>query len=325
MPRLNAAKQYAGTIGPSAVMIVHRGALIAAWGDVDERHAVQSVRKSFLSALIGIAAGRKQLDVNATLAQLGIDDDPPLTAAEKRARVVDLLTSRSGVYHSALYEHPSWKKRKPARGTHAPGTYWFYNNWDFNTLGTIFERATGTTIGDAFAQSIARPIGMEDFRPGDVDSLTRTSVSERAMDNESDHRAYIFSMTARDMARFGLLYLSEGRWNGRQILPAAWVRESTRAVAATSLRGGHGYMWWVDKDRYYASGAGGHRIFVYPKHDLVVVHQVPTGGVGLLSQLRRRMFGGPEVEDEEVEKLLQLIVAAGPAAGRIAESDVAIR
>ncbi len=318
-PRLNEARKYADTIGPSAVVIVHRGALIAAWGDVDERHAVQSVRKSFLSALIGIAAGQKKLDLNATLAQLRIDDNPPLTPAEKRARVVDLLTSRSGIYHSALYEHPSWKKRKPARGTHAPGAHWFYNNWDFNALGTIFERSTGTTMGDAFAQSIARPIGMEDFRPGDVDYLTRTSVTERAMDNESGHRAYVFSMTARDMARFGLLYLSEGRWNGRQIVPAAWVRESTRAIADTGRRGGYGYMWWVDKDRYYASGAGGHRIYVFPKRDLVVVHQVPTGGVGLFSQLRRRFFGGPDVEDEEVDKLLQLIVAAGPAGASVSE------
>jgi CubicO group peptidase (beta-lactamase class C family) len=314
VPRLAAAQRYAGEIGPSAVMIVHRGALIAAWGDVDERHAVQSVRKSFLSALIGIAAAQKKLDVNATLAQLGIDDDPPLTAGEKRARVADLLTSRSGVYHSALYEHPSWKKRKPAHGSHAPGTHWFYNNWDFNALGTIFERATGATIGDAFTRSIARPIGMEDFRPGDVDSLTRTSMSERAMENESDHRAYVFSMTARDMARFGLLYLSGGRWNGRQVVPASWVRESTRAIVAeTGRRGGYGYMWWVEKDMYYASGAGGHRIFVFPTRDLVIVHQVPTGGVGLFAQLRRRFFGGPDVEDEEVAKLLQLILAAKPS------------
>ena len=320
--RLNKAKAYADAIGPSAVVVVHRGSLIAAWGDVDERHAVQSVRKSFLSALLGIAVAQKKLNVNATLAQLRIDDRPPLTAAEKRARVVDLLTSRSGIYHSALYEHPSWKKRKPARGTHAPGTHWFYNNWDFNALGTIYERATGSTIGDAFARSIARPIGMEDFRAKDVDYLTRTSATEKFMENESDHRAYIFNMTARDMARFGLLYLSEGRWNGRQIIPASWIRESTRAIADTGSRGGYGYMWWVQPESkampamYYASGAGGHRIVVIPKFELVVVHQVPSGGVGLFTQLRRRFFGSHSVEDEEIARLLQLIIAAHPVSSR---------
>src|SRR5687767_12573312 len=146
--RLDAAHAYAKEIGPSAVMIVHRGALVAAWGDVDRRHAVQSVRKSFLSALYGTS----NIDVEATLADLGIDDRPSLTDAEKSARVRHLLTSSSGIYHSALYEHPSWKKRKPARGAHAPGAQWFYNNWDLNALGTIFERKTGKTLGDAFAQ-----------------------------------------------------------------------------------------------------------------------------------------------------------------------------
>jgi len=308
--RLGAAHAYAKEIGPSAVMIVHRGALVVSWGDVDRRHAVQSVRKSFLSALYGV----HQIDVEASLAGLGIDDRPPLTDAEKSARVKHLLTSSSGIYHSALYEHPSWKKRKPARGAHAPGQEWFYNNWDFNALGTIFERSTKTSIGDAFARDIAGPIGMEDFRPRDVAYLTRRSLPERIMKNDSDHRAYIFSVTARDMARFGLLYLNEGRWDGKQVVPAEWVRESTRAHLDAGRRGSFGYMWWVAPDMVYASGAGGHRILILPKHDLVVVHQVPTGGVGLFTQLRRRFFGGPSVEDEEVAKLLELILAAHPAA-----------
>ena len=320
--RLAEARGFAKELGPSAVVVVHRGALIAAWGDVDRRHAVQSVRKSFLSALIGIAVEEGKLDVNATLAQLGIDDRPPLTRAEKQARVADLLTSRSGIYHGALYEHPSWKKRKPARGAHAPGTTWFYNNWDFNALGTIYERAAGTTLGDAFARKIAAPIGTEDFRQRDVAYLTRRSFTERMMKNESDHRAYIFSMTARDMARFGLLSLSDGRWNGNQVVPASWIRESTRAHADTGRRGGYGYMWWVAPETnelpamYYASGAGGHRILIIPTLELVVVHQIPSGGVGLFTQLRRRFFGAHSVEDEELAKLLRLILSAHPARSR---------
>ncbi|HVE70824.1 MAG TPA: serine hydrolase [Thermoanaerobaculia bacterium] len=314
---LAAAKAHAEGL-ESNVMVVHRGALIAAWGDVDERHAVQSVRKSFLSALIGIAVAEKKLDPNATLADLKIDDRPPLTPREKRARVTDLLTSRSGIYHSALYEHPSWKKRKPARGAHAPGSFWFYNNWDFNALGTIYERATRTTIGDSFERRIAKPIGMEDFRPDDVEYLTRTTMTERFMENESDHRAYVFSMTARDMARFGLLYLANGRWNGRQIVPASWVQQSTRAIVPTPRGASYGYMWWARPagdglpPMVFASGAGGQRIFVIPQLQLVVVHQVPSGGVGLFAQLRRRFFGSQSVEDEELAKLLQLIVAAHP-------------
>jgi len=54
-----------------------------------------------------------------------------------------LLEARSGVYHAALYETPAMAKQRPARGSHEPGTFWYYNNWDFNALGTIYEHATG--------------------------------------------------------------------------------------------------------------------------------------------------------------------------------------
>jgi CubicO group peptidase (beta-lactamase class C family) len=65
-------------------------------------------------------------------------------------------------------ETESMKKNRPARGSHAPGTFWYYNNWDFNVLGTIFEKKTGLKIGEAFYQRIAKSIGMQDFQPNDV-------------------------------------------------------------------------------------------------------------------------------------------------------------
>ena len=77
--------------------------------------------------------------MSSTLAELGIDDnEPSLTDVEKRATVRDLLTARSGVYHPALYETPGMAAMRPLRGSHLPGTHWYYNNWDFNALGTIY-------------------------------------------------------------------------------------------------------------------------------------------------------------------------------------------
>ena len=78
-------------------------------------------------------------------------------------RPCDLLEARSGVYHPALYETPAMAKQRPARGSHEPGTFWYYNNWDFNALGTIYEHATGSGIYDALDRLIARPIGMQDY------------------------------------------------------------------------------------------------------------------------------------------------------------------
>jgi CubicO group peptidase (beta-lactamase class C family) len=95
---------------------------------------------------------------------LGIDDnEPSLTLEEKQARVIDLLKARSGIYHAALYETPAMKAEKPVRGSHPPRSFWAYNNWDFNALGTIYETATHDSIYHSFDERIARHIGMEDF------------------------------------------------------------------------------------------------------------------------------------------------------------------
>jgi CubicO group peptidase (beta-lactamase class C family) len=154
---------------------------------------------------------------------------------------VDLLRARSGVYHRVDFETKSQIEDRPARGSHAPGTFWYYNNWDFNVLGTIFEKKTGLKIGDAFYQRIAKPIGMQDFRPGDVFYFGGPA---------SIHPTYHFEITARDLARFGLLYLRHGRWNQQQIIPEAWVEKSSHASEMIQSNGnnlgGYEYLWWVD-------------------------------------------------------------------------------
>ena len=134
---------------------------------------------------------------------------------------MDLLRARSGVYHQWISRPRPWQRDRPARGSHAPGTYWYYNNWDFNVLGAIFEKKTGLKIGDAFYQRIAKPIGMQDFQPNDVYYFGGPPPS---------HPAYHFEITARDMARFGLLYLRHGRWGSNKSFREAWVEKSSHAT-----------------------------------------------------------------------------------------------
>jgi CubicO group peptidase (beta-lactamase class C family) len=278
-PTLAEAQKFSERIHSTGVVIVHRGAVVAEWGDTTKRTELASVRKSLLSALIGIAVDNGKISLDSTLAQLGIDDNPPsLTDIEKQATVRMLLQARSGVYHPALYETPAMARTRPPRGSHTPGTSFYYNNWDFNALGTIYERATGTGIYDAFDRRIALPIGMQDYRPSDGEYFTGSA---------SIHRAYPIRMSARDLARFGLLYLRNGVWNGRQVVPAAWVRESTQPYSdtgPTSPPAGYGYLWWTAPREgdpgllgpgwYAAVGAGGQYAFVSPVHDLVVVSRV---------------------------------------------------
>ena len=193
--RLEVAREHTAALKPTALMIVQDGRVIAAWGDTSRKVNIASVRKSLLSALYGIAVAEGRIALSATLADLGIDDLPPrLTDEEKSATVRDQLTARSGIYHPAAHETADMKRQRPARGSHSPGSFWFYNNWDFNALGTIYRQQTGEDIFQSFARRIAVPIGMEDFAVKDG-RYVREAVSE--------HPAYPFRLSARDAARFG--------------------------------------------------------------------------------------------------------------------------
>jgi CubicO group peptidase (beta-lactamase class C family) len=277
------ARTYSQSIGTASFIVVQHGRIVESWGDIGRRLQLYSARKSLLSALIGIAVAEGKIELDATLGSLGIDDVPPaLTETEKQATVRQLLQSRSGIYRPALVEMPSQIARRPVRGSHPPGAFWYYNNWDFNVLGTIYERAVGASIFEMFQQRIGNPIGMQDYRPRDGHHI-RGDVSL--------HPAYPFHMSARDLARFGLLYLRSGRWRERALVSPSWVQESTTASSETYLRSGYGYMWWtgfpgrrveimnLSPGGFWADGNYGQFIIIDPVNDLVVVHQTDTAKV----------------------------------------------
>jgi CubicO group peptidase (beta-lactamase class C family) len=314
--KLAEAKAWSRRIAPTAaVMIIQHGRVVAEWGDTAVKSNLHSVGKSLLSALIGIAVEEHKIDLGTTIGELGIDDNAPsLSATEKTATVADLLKARSGVYHAALYETPGMAQLRPPRGSHPPGTFWYYNNWDFNALGTIYERATGGGIFTALQDKLARPIGMQDYQPGDGEYFRGAA---------SEHPAYPIRMSARDLARFALLYLHDGRWKDRQIVPSAWVRESTQsyseAFPAEFTGFGYGYMWWigfpshngaptvnVPPGTFAAWGAEGQYAFVIPAYDLVIVHRINSDvEIGTLPGQRK-----PEPTIQQLARLLWLLLSA---------------
>ena len=308
--KLQQAREYYDTIDSAAVMVVYDGAVLAAWGEVDRRFPCHSIRKSLLSALYGIHVADGDIDLTKTIAELEIDDKPPLTDAEKEARVGDLLKSRSGVFHPAAYETAKMKKNRPPRGSHKPREVFWYNNWDFNTLCTIFEQETGTKVFEDFQKRFAVPLGMEDFRLQD----TYYHLEEE----HSIHPAYPFRLSARDMSRFGLLFLRRGKWQDRQILTDRWVRESTashfqQGDTTSNSQYAYGYLWWrivdgpfKDLGMYSARGYGGHAIDVLPVADLVLVHRVNT----FWDVCSRFVSEKHRVKDSERFKLLDMILRA---------------
>jgi CubicO group peptidase (beta-lactamase class C family)/lysophospholipase L1-like esterase len=279
---LRAVCERADELRSGAIMAVYHGRVILACGDVSRPLEAHSIRKSLVSGLYGIAVGRGQIDLDARLADYGIDDRTPLTAVERSATIRQLIAARSGVYLPAAYA-PTSQNQRPARGSHAPGSHWFYNNWDFNVAGVVYERATRDDLYAAFVRQFVEPLGMEDW--------TASHGFRVYEPTKSQHPAHTFRISTRDLARFGQLYLQDGRWAGRQLLPADWVRESTRPHTDDGDGTGYGYMWWTYQAGstftarypalgrmtfYRALGTGEQGLWVIPAAHLVIVHRADT-------------------------------------------------
>lgn len=276
----------------SMVVAVH-GKIIYQYGDTTRVSKIASVRKSILGMLYGNYVYSGKIDIEKTVKEIGLDDKQPFLPIEERAKLVQLLAGRSGIYivpekpdaHSA----DSFQLR---RGSVLPGTHYSYNEWDFGAAGTAFEKLTGKNIYDALETDLARPIGMQDFdRARQVKIPVASSV----------HPEYAMYFSTRDMARLGQLMLRQGNWNGKQLIPDDWVRYSTSLLTpfqemnptvfqeyARPHRWGFGLMWFVwdeptflDHDwsgpmqgAFLAAGSGGQYIAVLPAVDMVIAHKV---------------------------------------------------
>lgn len=268
----------------SAMLVLRGGKPVFEYGDLAQASYIASARKSLISILYGPAVAKGVISLNRTLADMDFDDKGGLLPRERTATIRDLLTARSGVYHKAANSGDA-SDRAPPRGSVTPGSYFLYNNWDFNALGVIYERQTGRNFYQAFGEDIAAPLGLKDWR-----------IDAQAIRNDtglSDYPAYHLVLSTRDMAAIGQMMLQRGRWQDRQIISADWVARTTALatpaaeVSRTSpfVEGlGYGWLWWIFdpaaawpealRGAFTASGAFGQFITVIPKLDMVVTHKV---------------------------------------------------
>jgi hypothetical protein len=290
---LDQLRSLLDSAGSESLLLLHNGRVFFEYGDIRQKRLVHSIRKALLHSLVGIEnASGPCLSLTRTLADFGVDDIPPgLTAAEKQATLAHVLQSRSGVFHDAAAETDGMAAQRPARGSHAPGTFWYYNNWDFNVAGALYEQCSGERIHDAFLQRIARPLGMLDYQarvdewPDDGPIDAATDGFRRLEPDKSRFPAYHFRMSAHDLALYGQLYLQRGRWKDQQIVPGAWIDAGTSPVSIVNADQGlaYGMLWDVllpatgtSRPSFYHTGLGVHMLGVYPDLGLVMVHRVNT-------------------------------------------------
>jgi CubicO group peptidase (beta-lactamase class C family) len=268
-----------------------------------------------LNSLYGIYVEKGVIDTSLTLDDLNIDDiEPGLTETEKSARIADLLKSRSGVYHKASAVSEGMAAQKPERGSHKPNEFYYYNNWDFNVLGSIFEQLTGRSIYRAFYEDVAVPIGMKQYTgtydklnlEDDISSIPDTDGFYQFERDKSKYPAYHFRMSAHDMALYGTLYLNNGKWDGEQIIPEDWIEASTRSYSVTNeyMDFGYGMLWNVinpnmerTSKSFFHTGTGIHMLAVYPASKFVLVHRVNT----------EEEYNFPQ---EDLYKVISLVFAA---------------
>lgn len=323
--RLNALRAWVESLDTTAMMVAVGGKSLFEYGDLAHLSYLASVRKSVLSILYGKYVENGTIPLSKTLREIGITDVGGLLPQEQEATVENLITARSGIYHPASNSGDSTASAPP-RGSQRPGTYYLYNNWDFNAAGAVFEKLTGKDIYDALETDLARPVGMEDF--------DRSRQRKSGDATKSQLMAYHIWLSTRDMARVGLLMLRGGQWAGQQVAAREWVRRISSLVTpfhemnpppyrslGTGNRWGYGYMWWVwdapnspgpFEGAFTGMGAGGQFITILPQLDMVIAHktdieQVSPHGPGQ----RRRAVSGTEYDS-----ILRMLIAAKCPGGK---------
>jgi CubicO group peptidase (beta-lactamase class C family) len=146
-----------------------------------------------------------------------------------------------------------------------PGEHWAYSTGTAHLLGAVVARASGMTVQDFARAYLFQPLGINDY--------------DWTVAQGWPHTGGGFRMRALDMAKLGLLYVQDGRWQDRQLVPQEWVRESGAWRIPVTVDLGYGYQWWkssfpLDREHintFFAAGNGGSHIFVFPDRDLVVV------------------------------------------------------
>ncbi|UHS64430.1 serine hydrolase (plasmid) [Agrobacterium vaccinii] len=297
----------------SSMMVVQGGEIVYRYGNISDVSYLASARKSVLSMLFGRYVDEGKIDLNMTIGDVGIEEDDGLLPLEKTARIKDLLTSSSGVYHAA--GSPGGNENTPERDTTAPGSVFLYNNWDFNVLGAIFEKRTGKTVFQALKEDIAEPLGFEDF---EIDRQRMMGY-----ENQSRYLAYHLFLSARDMARLGQLMLQNGKWHGKTIVPETWITESTKMrftpEQAKSKEGlGYGYLWWIPtssdpafEGSYLMNGNFGQFILCLPAIDTVIVHRrAVTDEFAVARNLGKTTYEPAKVTAGDFLKIAEAVVAA---------------
>lgn len=272
--------------GPAGV-IIKKGYLIAQWGDVDRVDMTFSATKSFLSTVAGLAVDRGLItSVKDPVKKYVIEEN---FEAEHNSKVTwEHLLYQSSDWSGSLFGLHDWADRPPKDGgvdewknriLVEPGTVYEYNDVRVNLLAYSLLNVWRKPLPMVLKENIMDPIGASttwrwhgyENSFVNMDGLMMQSVS-----GGGHHGGGLFSNTM-DMARFGLLFLRNGKWKDKQLISESWIQE---AIQPSLTQKDYGYLWWLNSDKkwknvpsgvFYALGYGGNYIIVDRDNDMVIV------------------------------------------------------
>lgn len=261
----------------SSLLVVRHGYIVQEsyfTGGPETPRSLWSVTKSVLSTLVGIALAEGRI---RSLDQPMLDFFPEYSvgALDPGVRGITLrhlLTMSDGISWEGLdFLLAEDKLAGPLR--HEPGTRFYYNSMSPQVLSIILTRSTGRSARDYALQRLFGPLGISEVRWPEVQGHSLG--------------AFGLELSTRDLAKIGYLFLNQGRWAGRQIVPPEWIAEATRphiraprsqefiALTGPYFVDQYGFYWWIRPDQdppaYLAQGYGGQFLYVIPGLDLVAV------------------------------------------------------
>ncbi len=273
--------------GGPAGLVIKNGYIVAQWGDVNRVDMTFSVTKSYLSTMAGLAVDNGLIkNVRDQVGQYVWDQS---FEGEHNSKVTwDHLLTQSSDWSGSLFGLEDWADRPPREGSIddwknrkllEPGTNYEYNDVRVNLLAYSLLHVWRKPLPVVLKEKIMDPIGASSTWRWfgyenafvNMDGLMMQSVS-----GGGHHGGGIFINTL-DHARFGLLFLRNGKWKNQQLLSEKWITAAQQPSAANK---NYGYLWWLNTGQewkgispkvYYAAGYGGNYIVVDKEHDLVVV------------------------------------------------------
>ena len=278
--------------GTNGVVLRH-GYIVAEFGDTTRVDPTYSVAKSFLSTLLGIAIDRGLIgNVNDPVRKLIHDggyDSPHNATITWRHHVLQTSEwegTMFGKNHDFLGVAEFGEGRREPRSLRQPGTYYEYNDVRINRFSLSLLRVFQQPLPAVLKEAVMDPIGASDSWKYLGYENSNVLIAGRSMSSVGGGTRWGGGLwiNSRDQARFGLLFLRRGEWNGRQLVSRTWVEAATRPG---EVKPDYGYLWWLNtqgesmpdapRSSFAARGNGSNTLYVDPEHDLVIVWRWHSG------------------------------------------------